>query len=390
MISSGLGSGAERGLHVLTITPFYPRAGDESAGCFVAEPLAELVKSGIRATVLAVEPAYRPRSAPVPSAVPAEWVRYPAPPGNLGLASAGTGLYWRLRGAVSRLHKATPIDVIHAHAALPCGDAARRLSQDFKIPYVVTVHGLDAFSTMQVRGLPGAWCARVSREVFESARRVIGVSRHVCDQVRKEAKADAAVVYNGVDTNLFQPGDDQNAAVLLSVGNMIPTKGHALVVEALAALSPEFPELRWDVIGDGPELEPVRNLAQQLGVLSAIDFRGRQSRRVVAEACRRCTIFVLPSRYEGLGCVYLEAMASGKVAVGCTGQGIEEIIQHGENGWLVPPNGKAELIDGLRQLLRDDALRRRIGEAARNMVLQSLTVQDQARRLLEIYRESAA
>lgn len=382
-------SGGKRPLHVLTITPFYPRADHESAGCFVAEPLTELIRQGVQATVFAVEPAYRPEPQATESAVPATWFRYPAIPWNLGLASAGFGLYLRLRGAVARLHKRTRIDVIHAHAALPCGDAARRLSHDFNIPYAITVHGLDAFSTLQVRGLPGAGCARVSRQAFESAGRVIGVSGHVCNEVRKGAKCALSVVHNGVDPGLFQPAQDPESPVLLTVGNLIPTKGHVVIVQALAALRQEFPQLKWEVIGEGPEVGRLRSLAERLGVLPAIFFRGRQVRTVVAEAFRKCSVFVLPSRSEGLGCVYLEAMASGKVAVGCSGQGIEEIIRHGENGWLVPPEGQSELIEGLRVLLRDRVRRTQIGVAARATITQSLTLQHQAGRLLEIYREMA-
>ena len=125
-------------------------------------------------------------------------------------------------------------------------------------------------------------------------------------------------------------------------------------------------------------------------MITSIRFRGRQNRTEVAEGCRRCTVFALPSHYEGLGCVYLEAMASGKVAIGCVGQGIEEVIQHGQNGWLVPPNGLEELIEGLRVLLRSDLLRRQIGAAARDTVLRSLTLAHQAQRLLTVYRESLA
>jgi glycosyltransferase involved in cell wall biosynthesis len=91
-----------------------------------------------------------------------------------------------------------------------------------------------------------------------------------------------------------------------------------------------------------------------------------------------------------LGCVYLEAMASGRAAIGCVGQGIEEVIRHGENGWLVPPNGREELIEGLRVLLRNDSRRRQIGAAARETILQSYTVGHQAQRLQAIYRESLA
>ncbi|MFY9558895.1 MAG: glycosyltransferase [Terriglobales bacterium] len=377
-------------LHVLTITPFYPLRGNESGGCFVAEPLAELVKAGVQSTVFAVEPFYRRKPEKSASAPDADWYRYPALPGAIGLASAGVGLYRRLRGPLGELGARSPIDLIHAHGALPCGHAAALLSRRFQIPFVVTVHGLDVFSSRQVPGWPGIWCRKVSQRVYAAARRVIGVSRRVCDQVQDGmgGRAAVSVVYNGADPAQFSLGEDPAIPLLLTVGNLIPTKGHELIVHALAALRPEFPGLAWEVIGDGPELQRVRQLAEKLGVRPAIRFRGRQNRSEVAEACRRCTVFVLPSRYEGLGCVYLEAMASGKVAVGCVGQGIEEIIQHGENGWLVPPEGREGLIDGLRILLRDDVRRRQIGAAARATIEHAFTLRHQAQRLEAIYRES--
>jgi glycosyltransferase involved in cell wall biosynthesis len=387
-----------RPLHVLTITPFYPKVGNEGGGCFVAEPLAELLKAGTRCTVLAVEPFYRAKLYPAkprklePGAQNEEWKRYPALPGGFGLASSGWGLFMRLRATTAKLHAATKIDLIHAHGALPCGHAAALLSRSLEIPFVVTVHGLDAYSSRQVLGLPGEWCRRVSRNVYRAARSVIGVSGRVCDEVQAGADnlSRTTVVYNGVNPSVFTPGTDPASPVLLTVGNMIPTKGHELIVHAMAALQPEFPGMVWEVIGEGPELNRIRELAGRLGVLNNIRFQGRRSRGEVAEACRRCTVFVLPSRYEGLGCVYLEAMASAKPAIGCLGQGIDEVIRHGENGWLVPTDGQEELIEGLRVLLRDDALRRRIGSSARDTILQCFTLEHQAQRLLAIYRESVA
>jgi glycosyltransferase involved in cell wall biosynthesis len=226
--------------------------------------------------------------------------------------------------------------------------------------------------------------------VYRAARRVIGVSQHVCDEVQAGTggASPVSVVYNGVNPALFTPGADPTQRVLLTVGNLIPTKGHELIVQALAALRPEFPGITWEVVGEGTEWNPIRVSAEDLGVLNCIRFQGRRSRAEVAEACRRCTVFVLPSRYEGLGCVYLEAMASGKPAIGCLGQGIEEIIRHGKNGWLIPSNGREDLVNGLRLLLRDEALRRRIGNSARETILQSFTLEHQAQRLLTIYRES--
>jgi glycosyltransferase involved in cell wall biosynthesis len=102
---------------------------------------------------------------------------------------------------------------------------------------------------------------------------------------------------------------------------------------------------------------------------------------------RRCTIFALPSRYEGLGCVYLEAMSVGKPAIGCRGQGIAEIIQQGTNGFLVGPDNEKELALVLGMLLRDETIRQNLGRAARDTILDALTLEQQAERLLRIYRE---
>jgi glycosyltransferase involved in cell wall biosynthesis len=379
-----------RALHVLTITPFFPREGDESCGCFISEPIAELSKLGIRSTVFSVEPFYRAKPRPL-RAAPAEWFRYPSLPGGFGLPSAGNGLYLRLRGPFAAHHRQSRIDLIHAHSALPCGDAAFRLSRQFKVPYAVTVHGLDAFSSVQVGGRAGDRCRAASRESFQSAKRVIAISRHVQKEVEAGAPGSrVSVVYNGADPELFSPDGDPATPQLLSVGNLIPTKGHDLVVKALGALKTEFPGLTWEVIGDGPQLKPLVRLAEELGVAQQIFFRGKQGRSEVAATLRRSTVFVLPSRYEGLGCVYLEAMASGKVAIGCHDQGIAEIIRHGENGWLVSPNNLTELVEGLRILLHDHKLRAKIASAGRETVLRSFTIHHQAMQLAAVYGECVA
>jgi glycosyltransferase involved in cell wall biosynthesis len=105
---------------------------------------------------------------------------------------------------------------------------------------------------------------------------------------------------------------------------------------------------------------------------------------------RRCTVFALPSRYEGLGCAYLEAMSAGKPVIGCRGQGIAEIIQHGSNGFLVGADNEKELALALAMLLRDEPRRRNLGAAARETILERLTLAHQAESLARIYRELAA
>jgi glycosyltransferase involved in cell wall biosynthesis len=83
-------------------------------------------------------------------------------------------------------------------------------------------------------------------------------------------------------------------------------------------------------------------------------------------------------------------MASGKPAIGCWEQGIEEIIEHGKNGILIPAGEEKSLLDSLSLLLDDAELRGRIGTAARGTILQRHTLTHQARQLSEIYRRCAS
>jgi len=380
-------------MRVLTLTPFYPTASDDAAGCFIAEPLCELEKFGVSSCVVAVHPFHR-ISAGTSSIPPvATWIRYPAIPGGIGLASAGAFLYASLISKIRTLHQSERIDLIHAHAALPCGHAAVLLSRELKIPCVVTVHGLDAFFDNQVGGHAGQWCKRVAQFVYRSASRVICISEKVSKEIARNATApvNTKVIYNSVNAQMFSPASAESPSnTILSVGNLIPIKGHELLLRALSAVLPRYPDISCEIIGVGREHHRLTSLASDYNIAGKVRFLGRQSREQVTEAMRRCAIFALPSRYEGLGCVYLEAMSAEKPVIACRGQGIDEIIRHGSNGWLVGPDELQELVQALSVLLQNLQLRQQIGEAARRTVLQSLTSAHQASQLALLYRECAA
>ena len=374
----------------MSLTPFYPTERDDAVGCFVAEPLQELARSGVTHTIFVAQPFYRAVPVSNPTAPAAVSVRYFSLPAGTGLSTAGAFLYAHLLAKARRAHDIRKIDVIHAHGPLPCGHAAMLLARELGVPYVVTVHGLDAYSTRQVKGLAGEWCRRITQRVFASARRVIAISEHVRGQVAAGGvRARTSVVYNGVNAELFSAPEDglQSECSILSVGNLIPTKGHRTLLRAVAAIRPDFRELKVSIIGDGPERGALIELAKALRIADCVEFGGRVSRRTMARALQKCALFVLPSSYEGLGCVYLEAMSAGKAAIGCRGQGIEEVMQHGLNGWLVGADAVEELAAGLSTLMRKSDLRQSIGHQARQTILKGFTLRHQAEALLRIYRE---
>jgi teichuronic acid biosynthesis glycosyltransferase TuaC len=374
-------------LRVLTLAPFYPSQENPAQGCFIAEALQELKSQAVDSDVIAIQPFYRASAHPLAGGSPARWQTYFSFPGNFGLPLSGRFAATSLFRQVQEGHRCEPYDLIHAHSALPCGAAALSLSERLGIPFVVTVHGLDASSTLQAGPVLGKWCARISKRVYESARVVICISAKVRDRVAQIADARTVVIHNGVDTSLFSPGPERRPLTILSVGNLIPIKGHATLLRAFARIQKAAPECALHIIGEGPKRDELQTLAGSLGIADRVRFLGRQSRAEVADAMRRCAVFALPSSYEGLGCVYLEAMASAKPAIGCRGQGIDEIIESGRNGFLVAPNSESELSDGLMQLLRNERLRQRVGAAAREIVLTRHSMAHQAAQLAKVYRE---
>jgi len=380
-----------RSMHVLTLTPFYPSETDDAGGCFVAEPLGALAQFGVNNTVLAVQPFYREKRQVRQSAISTQWLRYFSLPSALGLSTAGAFVFARIVGRVRELQRSQPIHLIHAHAPLPCGHAAMLLSQELGIPYAISVHGLDVFSSEQLTGRSALWRRRISQRVYRSSKRVICISERVREQVLEGTgrSCRTSVVYNAVDPDFFSP--DQEASFgepkILSVGNLIPIKGHDLLIRAIASLATEFQTLSLGIIGEGPERRRLESLARELGIRERVHLLGRRSRREVAAAMRRCTVFAMPSRYEGLGCVYLEAMSCGKAVIGCRGQGIAEVIRHGSNGFLVGPDNERELALALSMLLRDENRRSNLGRAARDTILERFTLAEQAEQLARIYRE---
>src|SRR3954464_15571133 len=197
------GSAQARSLRVLTLTPFFPSTEDPGQGGFIAEPLLAMNAFGISNEVIAAQPFYRRSGDAENSTV--TWEKYFSIPGNMGLATAGAFLAVRILPSILRRNHQTPFDVIHAHAALPCGHAATIIGNRLSIPFVVSVHGLDAFFTRQAGAIAGNWCRRVTEEVYRSASAVICISQKVREQVISKTNSNVTVIYNGVDVERFFP-----------------------------------------------------------------------------------------------------------------------------------------------------------------------------------------
>jgi glycosyltransferase involved in cell wall biosynthesis len=285
-------------------------------------------------------------------------------------------------------------DVIHAHV-FTTGLPAVSIARLFRRPLVITEH-----STAFPRQTLGRGARRVAAFVFGRAARVLPVCAFLQRAIEAYGiKARFDIVPNAVDTALFFPADSAAAVPagrkprparrLLFVGSLEEAhhKGFPELVEALAMLHRRRTDWRLEVAGDGPTRPDYERLVAATGLQDAVVFRGRMSKIDIAALMRASDLFVLPSRFENLPCVIIEAMASGLPVVSTTVGGIPEMVSDGD-GILVPPQDPAALADALDRALSNLASFDRAAIAAR--ARERFSLEAVGTQLQAVYEDVAA
>jgi glycosyltransferase involved in cell wall biosynthesis len=199
-------------------------------------------------------------------------------------------------------------------------------------------------------------------------------------------RADIDVIPNGVDLAAYRPKEEYaGPPALLFVGRVVYQKGLDMLLEALK----DAGDGNWDlaIAGGGPEVEPLKRMSAAYGIGDRIHFLGWVGREELRDIYRRANIFVFPSRHEGMPNALLEAMASGLPAVASRIAGNEELVVHGETGYLFSLEERAGLRHHLQKLLVDAGLRRQLGEAARARVEKKYSWRRTAEGYLELARQ---
>jgi glycosyltransferase involved in cell wall biosynthesis len=148
-------------------------------------------------------------------------------------------------------------------------------------------------------------------------------------------------------------------------------KGHEYVLQAMPVLLSQFPRLTYHVVGDGVGRPALEAMADRLGVAHAMWFHGTVSDETLLRLYATASVFVMPSRCEGFGFVFIEAMAQGAPAVGGNVDATPEVIVDGQTGYVVDPTSVDGIVEAVARLLGDETSRQRMGQSAREHVLRN-------------------
>ncbi len=243
-----------------------------------------------------------------------------------------------------------PFSVVHQHYG---GRALRWIVRRRRgVRIVVHLHG----RVVERRGT-----GLVEYDV-QGADCIVATSHAVAKQVRRKP---VLVVYPGVPFAPLRKQEScrpiRDSRIVGTAGRLVPLKGVIHLIRAISLLRSEFPEIRLEIAGSGPDESVLREESRKLGLANCITFLGWQSDLT---SFFHWDVFALPSIEEGFGIALVEAMAAGLPVVATNVGGIPEIIEHGKTGFLVPPADSNALAAQLAKLLSDSGERQRIGQAA--------------------------
>lgn len=300
---------------------------------------------------------------------------------------------WRFFHQVERLVRGGDYDIVHVHTerAALWVELTARLAGVKRI--VRSIHSTFEFTGwLRVRRAMGRW----------AASRILGVTHVFASESVRTTEMErfwtrGMLAVNAIDVDRFVPeqgreprhevravlGIDPSAVVVVSVGRCTDVKQHDHVLRAISHLASGAPSLYYLHVGSGPNLQAEIDMARHLGLESRCYFLGE--RDDIVDVLQAGDMFVMPSRYEGLGLAAVEAAACALPVVAYDVPGLRNAVVNEETGLLVDPDVQT-FAESISRLAMDADLRRTYGRAGRSMVVSNYSLDRWVAEHVEIYR----
>lgn len=250
-------------------------------------------------------------------------------------------------------------------------------------PYVVADHSMSESK----RSIDWRWLKLAAK----SAKKIVVLS----DSARQELLAHSSmnskhciVIPNGLDLTLYQklPHDDK-ALKLITHGRMIPLKQIDKIIRVIHELKSEFPNLEFDIAGEGQEADNLKSLTQDLGLEDKVKFHGLLSSKEIQELLGKADIYINSSSTENMSTALMQAMSSSLACLVSDIEANQNLIRHELNGLHFKAGNEADLKEKLRSLLSDKNKRLTLGREARKYAEENFGVDKLQRRYRQLTEE---
>ncbi|MFC1912762.1 glycosyltransferase family 4 protein [Chloroflexota bacterium] len=386
-------------MNICMIASGYPSKSKPVLDVFIHEQAREMVKQGLNVHVIIPSVDDSPREETVEGVHVHRVINSNFKPARLFSFVFAV----KVMRKAARLNKTEKFDVVHSHFADHAGFAGAIISKILRRPFVLTTHGYDVYYSKELGyGIGTTWLGRVYTSfILKRADKICPVSNALKKQcITRWHINPKKLEVNHDGTHITKPpAEDElnrfksilnidDKKVILSVSSLIKRKGHQNIVKALPAVIREVPDAIFILVGEGPYLPELERLIKELKLQSYVKITNRfANRSELPMFLSICDVFVLASVLEAFGIVYLEALALGKPVIGSRGEGDEDFIVDGENGFLVDPTNTDELAKRIVVLLKDKSLRESMGQKGKKDVVESYLWKHNVEKLARTYEE---
>lgn len=309
----------------------------------------------------------------------------------------GQIVWFQIEKRLSEIAEDFRPDLIWSQTAIPNSWAAMKLSRKLGIPYAVMIHGADLNHVVHLRG-----AKTPIKKVYEKAESLIVISKRLRIEAQEVAPAASIkLVHFGVDMEMLQTAIEERQrwlnedkspenCTVLSVCRVSETKGIQYNIEVMKRLKDKLPGLTYRIVGDGDFIGEIKKMVLDSGLEDRVDFVGYKPFEAAKLEMARADFFSMPSYKEGLGLAYLESMALGIPTIAIRGQGGEDLITDGVDGFLVDPHDVDQLTAIWEKLISDADLRKRIGDAGKKKVLKNFTWEICSQKLEAAFKQTVS
>lgn len=296
--------------------------------------------------------------------------------------------FWR----AWRLTRQQPFDVVNAQFVIPSGIPAALLSRVRRIPFVVSFVGGDVYDpTKRMSPHRHWWLRQIIRQIAREARGATAISK---DTKRRAIEAHGVslpitVTHLGLVRREVALASRQElglppaGVVMVSIGRLIPRKGYDVLLGAWRKVRSAY----LVIVGDGPQMDKLKNIAKSYGLSDRVLFAGFVADDRKRQLLRAADGYVSAAIHEGFGIVFLEAMEAGLPIVAVAQGGHRDFLINEKNALLVAKIDGNTLAAAIQRLVRDGALRRRLGQANREQV-RNFYIEKTASRFEQVLREA--
>ncbi len=276
-------------------------------------------------------------------------------------SSRGSRFNFILRGILAAISRRPDIILIGHVNFAPLGYLLAKITG---AKWATFIYGIDVWRRLRM-------IRRLALRLSDLIIAISGFTAQKSEEVNGVDRRKIRILYNCISPDFVKeivPKQVKTRTLsILTVARLTQAeryKGHDYVIRAVSLLKNRFPDLIYHIVGTGdwqPELE---TLAKELGVSNQVLFHGRVSEMELLEHYRSASIFVMPSRCEGFGFVFIEAMAHGLPVIGGNLDASPEVIVNGQTGFLVDPTSVESIVNAVTTLLETPGLHEVIGQAA--------------------------